>query len=115
MLLLGIVKGVLLTVETLPGKVVVQQSRCHPHNAQDEQSEKQQQHYGLVHPRHDSLRKQDPPVHAQRISIFKLLINGFHGYAHHCYLLRARKPLWLCEEVGEGHEEDQGQVGEKEN
>lgn len=108
-------KGVLLTVETLPGKVVMQQSRCHPHDAQDEQSEEQEQHHSLIHPRHDTLRKQDPRVHAQMTTTFQPLFEGFHGYASCRYLLRACKPLWLREEVGKGHEEDQGQVGEKEN
>lgn len=40
---------------------------------------------------------------------------SFHGFACHRYLFTAGKALRLCEEVGEGHEEDQGQVGEKEN
>lgn len=66
-------KGAALTVETLPGKVVVQQSGCHPHDAQDEQSEKQEQHHSLIHPRHDTLRKPDPQVHAQMIRTFQLL------------------------------------------
>lgn len=40
---------------------------------------------------------------------------SFHGFAWRRYLFKACKPLRLREEVGEGHEEDQGQVGEKEN
>lgn len=59
-------EGVFLTVETLPGKVVVQQSRRNPHDAQDEQSEEQQQDDGLIHPCHDALRKQARQVHARK-------------------------------------------------
>lgn len=32
-----------------------------------------------------------------------------------CHLFGPCKSLRLCEEVGKGHEEDQGQVGEKEH
>lgn len=52
------------TVEALPGEVVMEEGRCHPHDAQHEQRQQQQQYHRLVHPAHDSLQQET--THQQR-------------------------------------------------
>lgn len=45
------------------------------------------------------------------LSLEWLIVREYQNW----HLFGPCKPFRLCEEVGKGHEEDQGQIGEKEN
>lgn len=103
-----------LTVEGLAaGGIIVDDGRRYPDHTQHQQRQQQQHHEGLVHPGHDAL---------QRVECLMGVWGGGGGWRRAgvgtgagWYLLRSGKTLCLSEEVGKGHEEDKGEVGEEED